>query len=206
VAAAKPERPVPRTPTPKPEPSVVKSPPRSRSRTCRRRRRAALPLHQVEPRFCIPCSASASLPPLVTTSSPPCQEREVRNPLDLVVDPAFEPRLDRALCVARCPASRRRADPPSLESRPSSRAGRLQVPLHTATRALLALHRVDLVPTSARRVPARRRYPHAEHTTVERRPYLYLAWSRVSTNPCRAHVVGVVPSPWLCRRPFTRTH
>jgi hypothetical protein len=24
--------------------------------------------------------------------------------------------------------------------------------------------------------------------------------------PCRAHVVGVVPSPRLCRRPFTRTH
>jgi hypothetical protein len=24
--------------------------------------------------------------------------------------------------------------------------------------------------------------------------------------PCRAHVVGVVPSPQLCRRPFTRTH
>jgi hypothetical protein len=64
-------------------------------------------------------------------------------PLHLVVDPAFEPRLDRALCarcmcVACCPASRRRADLPSLESRPSSRAGRLQVPLPTATRALLA--------------------------------------------------------------------
>jgi hypothetical protein len=24
--------------------------------------------------------------------------------------------------------------------------------------------------------------------------------------PCRAHVVGVVPSPWLCRRRFARTH
>jgi hypothetical protein len=24
--------------------------------------------------------------------------------------------------------------------------------------------------------------------------------------PCRAHVVGVVPSPRLCHRPFTRTH
>jgi hypothetical protein len=75
--------------------------------------------------------------------------------------------------------------------------------------------------TSARRVPARRRYPHAEHTTVERRPCLSWARSRVSTNlcrvhfpacrrpvyvPCRAHVVGVVPSPWLCRRPFARTH
>jgi hypothetical protein len=42
VAAAKPERPEPGTPTPKPEPSVVKSPPRGRSRTCWRRRRAAL--------------------------------------------------------------------------------------------------------------------------------------------------------------------
>jgi hypothetical protein len=49
VAAAKPERPEPGTPTPKPEPSVVKSPPRSRSRTCWRRRRATLlPLQQAE--------------------------------------------------------------------------------------------------------------------------------------------------------------
>jgi hypothetical protein len=62
------------------------------------------------------------------------------------------------------------------------------------------------VPTSARRVPARRRHPHTEHATIERRPCLYLAWSHVSTNPCRADVVGVVPSPRLCRRPFTRTH
>jgi hypothetical protein len=110
------------------------------------------------------------------------------------------------LCDDCCPASRRRADPPSLESRSSSRAGHLQVPLPTATRALLAWHRVDLVPTSARRVPARCRHPHTEHATVERRPFLSLAWSRVSTNPCCAHVVGVVPSPRLCRRPFTRTH
>jgi hypothetical protein len=123
--------------------------------------------------------------------------------------------------VDRYPAPRRRADPPSLQSRSSSRASRLQVPLPTATRELLALHHVDLVPTSARRVPARRRYPHAEHTTVERRPCLSWARSRVSTDlcrvhfparrhpvyvPCRAHVVGVVPSPQLCRRPFTRTH
>jgi hypothetical protein len=91
------------------------------------------------------------------------------------------------LCDARCPASRRRADPPSLESRPSSRAGRLQVPLPTATRALLAWHRVDLVPTSARRVPARRRHPHTEHATVERRPCLSWARSRVSTDLCRVH-------------------
>jgi hypothetical protein len=61
------------------------------------------------------------------------------------------------------------------------------------------------VPTSARRVSARRRHPHTEHATVERRPCLSLAWGRVSTNPCRAHVVGVVPSPRLCRRPFTHT-
>jgi hypothetical protein len=57
VAAARPERPEPGTPTPKPEPSVVKSPPRSRSRTCWRRRRAALLLlQQAEPR-----SSSAGL-------------------------------------------------------------------------------------------------------------------------------------------------
>jgi hypothetical protein len=42
VAAAKPKQPEPGTLTPKPEPSVVKSPPRNRSRTCWRWRRAAL--------------------------------------------------------------------------------------------------------------------------------------------------------------------
>jgi hypothetical protein len=43
----------------------------------------------------LPLLQAVPLP--VTTSSPPFPEREVRNPLDLVVDPAFEPRLDRAL-------------------------------------------------------------------------------------------------------------
>jgi hypothetical protein len=43
----------------------------------------------------LPLLQAVPLP--VTTSSPPCPEREVRNPLDLVVDPAFEPRLDQAL-------------------------------------------------------------------------------------------------------------
>jgi hypothetical protein len=55
VAAAKPEQPEPGTPTPKPEPSVVKSPPRNRSRACWRLRRAALlPLHQAEPPSLLP--------------------------------------------------------------------------------------------------------------------------------------------------------
>jgi hypothetical protein len=35
-----------------------------------------------------------AVPLLHRAASPPCPEREVRNPLDLVVDPAFEPRLD----------------------------------------------------------------------------------------------------------------
>jgi hypothetical protein len=122
-------------------------------------------------------------------------------PLHLVVDPAFEPRLDRALCarcmcVACCPASRRRADPPSLESRPSSRAGRLQVPLPTTTRALLAWHRVDLVPTSAHRVPARRRHPHTEHATVERRPCL-LGQESCEHRPSSC-ALPRLPSPCLC--------
>jgi hypothetical protein len=113
------------------------------------------------------------------------------NPLDLVVDPAFEPRLDRALCarclfVDRCPAPRRRADPPSLENRSSSRAGRLQVPLPSTLRALLCLASF-LGSTCARRVPVCRRHPQAEHATVEPRPCLCLAGSRVSTNPRRAH-------------------
>jgi hypothetical protein len=50
-----------------------------------------------------PGSASSALYPLRRrTSTPPprrrVQERKVSlNPLDLVVDPAFEPRLDRAM-------------------------------------------------------------------------------------------------------------
>jgi hypothetical protein len=91
MSAAKPEQPEPETPTPKPEPSVVKSPPRNRSRTCWRRRRAALlPLQQAEPPVFFLCSTA---PPRRRV-----QERKVSlNPLHLVVDPAFEPRLDRAL-------------------------------------------------------------------------------------------------------------
>jgi hypothetical protein len=62
VAAAKPEQPEPGTLMPKPESSVVKSPPRNRSRTCWRRRRAALlPLHQAEP----PQSPSSAPPHLL---------------------------------------------------------------------------------------------------------------------------------------------
>jgi hypothetical protein len=65
VAAAKPEQPEPGTPTPKPEPSVVKSPPRNRSRTCWRRRRVALPpLQQAGPSLLplLHCAASPSCP------------------------------------------------------------------------------------------------------------------------------------------------
>jgi hypothetical protein len=137
---------------------------------------------------------------LFTTASPPPAgaRGEHRNPLDLVVDPAFEPRLDRALCarclfVDRCPAPRRRADPPSLENRSSSRAGRLQVPLPSTPRALLCLASF-LGSTCARRVPVCRRHPQAEHATVEPRPCLCLAGSRVSTNPRRAHFLA-------CRHP-----
>jgi hypothetical protein len=94
----------------------------SPSRTCWRRRRAALLLlQQAEPPVFF----------LYSTAPPRrrVQEREVSFPLHLDVDPAFEPRLDRALrarclCDDHCPAPRRRADPPSLERRPSSRAGR----------------------------------------------------------------------------------
>jgi hypothetical protein len=72
-----------------------------------------------------------------------------------------------------------------------------------------------------RRATVCRRHPHAVHATVVPRPCLSLAGSHVSSNPrrahspayrppvsipCRAHVVGVVPSPWLCRRHFARTH
>jgi hypothetical protein len=61
VAAVKPERPEPGTPTPKPEPSVVKSPPRSRSRTCWRWRHAALlPLQQAELPIFFLCFTAAS--------------------------------------------------------------------------------------------------------------------------------------------------
>jgi hypothetical protein len=111
------------------------------------------------------------------------------------------------LCVARCPAPRRRADPPSLESRPSSRVGRFAgAAAVIAARAPLPCSCVVPLFGVCRRAPVCRWHPQAEHATVEPRPCLSLAWSRVSTNPCRAHVVGVVPSPRLCRRHFTRTH
>jgi hypothetical protein len=72
VATAKPERPEPGTPTPKPEPSVVKSPPRSRSRTCWRRRRAALlPLRQAEPPVFFLCCTAPSSPPCPGTQGEP---------------------------------------------------------------------------------------------------------------------------------------
>jgi hypothetical protein len=91
VAAAKPEQPEPGMPTPKPEPSVVKSPPRNRSRTCWRRHRAALlPLQQAEPPVFFLCSTAPSSPLCPGAQGEP-------QPLDLVVDPAFEPWLDRAL-------------------------------------------------------------------------------------------------------------
>jgi hypothetical protein len=50
--------------------------------------------------------------------------------------------------------------------------------------------------TSARRVPAHRRHPHAEHTTVEQRPCLSWARSRVSTDPRRVHFPA-------CRHPVS---
>jgi hypothetical protein len=111
----------------------------------------------------------------------------------VALEPVIEP--SRSLCRCRC--RRRRA------------------------RSLALQWCRTFVPTSARRVPARRRHPHTEHATVERRPCLSGARSWVSTDLCRvhfparhrpvyvpgcAHVVGVVPSPRLCRRPFTRTH
>jgi hypothetical protein len=49
--------------------------------------------------LCFSCSKPSPglLPLLHRAASPPCPECEVRNPLHLDVDPAFEPRLDRAL-------------------------------------------------------------------------------------------------------------
>jgi hypothetical protein len=121
-----------------------------------------------------------------------------------------------------CPAPRCRADPPSSESRPSSRAGRF-AGAATVVTARAPLPCSCVVPwfDVCRRAPICRWHPHAEHATVEPRPYLSLARSRGSTNPrrahspayhppvsvpCRAHVVGVVPSPRLCRRRFACTH
>jgi hypothetical protein len=98
-----------------------------------------LPLHRAvrlprsEPRrarFCILCSASAPLLRPVTTSPLPAGARgEHRKPLYLAVAPdlraadAFEP-CELAVCLLPAGYSRHCADPSSLESQPSSRAGR----------------------------------------------------------------------------------
>jgi hypothetical protein len=150
---------------------------------------------------------------LVTTSSPPCTEREVSTEAFTLLWTRPSSRgwtEPYALAVCLLTAAPHRA---TAQTRHRLRAGHRAEPVacrccgrHRRARSLALQSCRTFVPTSARRVPARRRHPHTEHATVERRPCFYLAWSRVSTNPCRAHVVGVVPSPRLCRRPFTRTH
>jgi hypothetical protein len=83
--------------------------------------------------FCILCSASAPLPRPITTSSPSCQgaQGEPQPPrpccgpgLRAEAEPSLVSSLSSVLILDCCPAPRRHADPPSPESRPSSRAGR----------------------------------------------------------------------------------
>jgi hypothetical protein len=83
--------------------------------------------------FCILCSASALLPRPVTTSSPLCPgaQGEPQPPrtccgpgLRAEAEPSLVSSMSSVLILDCCPAPRRRADPPSPESRPSSRASR----------------------------------------------------------------------------------
>jgi hypothetical protein len=126
VAVAKPEQPEPGTPTPKPEPSVVKSPPRNRSRTCWRQRRAALlPLHQAEPPVFFLCSTAPSSLPCPGAQGEPQPPRPCCGPgLRAEAEPSLVSSLSSVTFLDRCPAPRRCANPQSLESRPSSQAGR----------------------------------------------------------------------------------
>jgi hypothetical protein len=126
VAVAKPEQPEPGTPTPKPEPSVVKSPPRNRSRTCWRQRRAALlPLHQAEPPVFFLCSTAPSSLPCPGAQGEPQPPRPCCGPgLRAKAEPSLVSSLSSVTFLDRCPAPRRCANPQSLESRPSSQAGR----------------------------------------------------------------------------------
>jgi hypothetical protein len=133
-----------------------------RSRSCSSRQRP--PLRRAEPpassspccspassravphraRFCILCSTSASPPHLDTAASPSCPGTQGESPpfTLLWTQPSSrgwtEPcELADGVLPAAC--SRHHADPPTLESWPSSRAGRLQVPLPSSPRALLCL-------------------------------------------------------------------
>jgi hypothetical protein len=126
VAVAKPEQPEPGTPTPKPEPSVVKSPPRNRSRTCWRQRRAALlPLHQAEPPVFFLCSTAPSSLPCPGAQGEPQPPRPCCGPgLRAKAEPSLVSSLSSVTFLDRCPAPRRCANPQSLESWPSSQAGR----------------------------------------------------------------------------------
>jgi hypothetical protein len=130
-----------------------------RSQSCSSRRRS--PLHRAEPPAssspcCSPASARTTLspvlhPPSPSASTPP--RHRILGPEVSTTFPsslwslAFVPsREKRAKPVVssvpfldRCPSPRRRAVPPSSESRPSSRVGRMQVPLPSSPRALLCL-------------------------------------------------------------------
>jgi hypothetical protein len=122
-------------------------------------------------------------------SPPPTGARgEHRSPL-LLWCPAFEQRTRLSLVsslLVCCPLPAHAAAQTCRRLRAGHRAEpvALQVPLPTATCALLALHRVDLVPTSARRVPARRRHPHGCTTVV---------WHALARTP-----EGLDPSVLLC--------
>jgi hypothetical protein len=203
VAAAKPEQPEPGTPAPMLEPSVE-----GRSQTnlfflCSNQSATAPVLH--------PSSPSASTPPRHRILGPEVSTVFPSSLWSLAFVPRREKRakpvVSLVLFLDRCPAPRRRADPPSLESQPSSRASRFAGAADVvAARAPLPCSGVVPCFDESRRASVCRRHPHAERATVEPRPCLSLAMSRVSTNPCRALVVGVVPSPWLCRRHFAHTH
>jgi hypothetical protein len=108
------------------------------------------------------------------TSTPPprrrVQERKVSLPppspccapgLRAEAEPSLVSLLSSVSFLDRCSAPRHRADPPSLESRPSSRAGLFAgAAAIVATRSLALQWCRSFVPTSARRVPARHRHPH----------------------------------------------
>jgi hypothetical protein len=199
-------------------------PPRSRS--CSSRQRP--PLHRAEPPAssspcCSPASARTAPSPVLHPSSPSASTRPRHRILGPEVSTtfpsslwslAFVPRREkRAKPVVssvpyfdRCPAPRHRADPSSLDSQPSSQAGRFAgAAAVIAARAPLPCSCVVPLFDVCRRAPVCHRHPHAEHATVELRPYLSLARSCVSTNllscaGCRRCAIATAVPPTFCPR------
>jgi hypothetical protein len=179
-------------------------PSRSRPWSSRHRGIGAGPAGDGVVLLCFPCSkpssqSSSSAPPRLLRCR--VQEHKVSlNPFTLLwTRPSSRGWTEPCELAVCCPLPARA----TAQTRRRLRAGHraepvaLQVPLPSSPRALPCLAIVSYLCSDERTLsPARCRHPHAEHTTVEQRPCLSWARSRVSTDPCRVH------SP-ACRHPVS---